>query len=137
CFEKIEKKEIIGIFWKDLNFFNFSKFEKLNEGGGMMMGMGMGMMGNKKEKEKIELEECIEKFSTKEVLSEENLWYCNKCKEHLQASKQMQIYTLPNILVIHLKRFQYNKYWRDKIDQFINFPIEGLDLTKFVVNAKE
>ena len=43
------------------------------------------------------------------------------------------MWSLPEILVIHFKRFQYTKYWRDKIDQIIDFPVEGLDLSKYLV----
>jgi ubiquitin carboxyl-terminal hydrolase 4/11/15 len=30
---------------------------------------------------------------------------------------------LPKILVVHLKRFSYNRYWRDKLDTVVEFPV--------------
>ncbi len=33
--------------------------------------------------------------------------YCNRCKDHVQASKCMAIWTAPEVLVLHLKRFEY------------------------------
>jgi len=39
-------------------------------------------------------------------------------------------------LVIHLKRFSYNRYWRDKIDTVIDFPIKGLEMTNYVINSQ-
>ena len=51
--------------------------------------------------------------------------YCPSCKKHQQATKKFDVWSLPNILVIHLKRFSYNKYWRDKIDVLVEFPLKG------------
>ncbi len=31
--------------------------------------------------------------------------YCSNCKEHREAFKKMEIWKLPKVLVIHLKRF--------------------------------
>ncbi len=63
----------------------------------------------------------------------------------------MSIYKVPKYLVIHLKRFKqedqsqsYNSYsygysYRrsysgDKLDKLVTFPLEDLDLTKYVMN---
>lgn len=77
------------------------------------------------------LEECIEFSSQAETLDEQNEVYCSTCKEHVQASKQMTIYRLPKILIIHLKRFKEKGYHKDKDGRLINFPITGLDLSRF------
>ena len=37
------------------------------------------------------------------------------------------------MLIISLKRFSYNRYWRDKIDVQVDFPVEGLDMTPYVI----
>lgn len=39
---------------------------------------------------------------------------------------------LPDILVVHLKRFSYSRYLKNKLDAFVNFPIRNLDLSKYV-----
>lgn len=45
-----------------------------------------------------------------------------------------------DVLILHLKRFQYvpGQYFvqREKINELIEFPIEGLDLTNYVIGAK-
>lgn len=58
--------------------------------------------------------------------------YCPKCKEHRQASKKLDLWKLPEILVVHLKRFSYSRYMKNKLDTFVNFPIRNLDLSKYV-----
>jgi ubiquitin carboxyl-terminal hydrolase 4/11/15 len=77
----------------------------------------------------ILLDDCFTATSRGEVLTAENQWYCNRCKELRQAEKTLEIWTAPDVLVIHLKRFSANRVFRDKIDVVVDFPIEGLDLS--------
>jgi len=77
----------------------------------------------------IHLEDCLDEFSKEEILSEDDPWYCPRCKEHRRASKTFELWKCPDIVVIHLKRFSSSRSFRDKIDALIDFPIEGLDLT--------
>lgn len=39
---------------------------------------------------------------------------------------------MPDILVVHLKRFSYNRFLKNKLDTCVSFPIRDLDLTKYV-----
>ena len=38
---------------------------------------------------------------------ETEMWYCGKCKEHQRAYKKLDLWSAPEILILHLKRFQY------------------------------
>jgi len=80
----------------------------------------------------IPLESCINLFTTQEKLSATDTWYCSTCKEHREALKKFDIWKLPRILVIHLKRFQFSRTWREKIETLVEYPVEGLDLTHYV-----
>ena len=31
----------------------------------------------------ITLDDCFDEFKKSEMLDENNMWYCNKCKEHV------------------------------------------------------
>jgi len=84
--------------------------------------------------EQVTIQDCLRAFAKEETLSEEEMWYCNKCKEHRQATKKFDLWRLPEVLVIHLKRFSYSKYSRDKISTNVAFPLVGLDLSEFTVN---
>lgn len=77
----------------------------------------------------ITLEECFTETSKSEVLSEDNAWYCSRCKELRRATKTLEIWTVPDILIIHLKRFSGHRSFRDKIEELIDFPVQGLDLS--------
>lgn len=77
----------------------------------------------------INLDECFTESSKSEVLSEDNAWYCSRCKELRRATKTLEIWTVPDILIIHLKRFSGHRTFRDKIEDLVDFPVEGLDLS--------
>uniref|UniRef100_A0A8C2TWL7 Ubiquitin carboxyl-terminal hydrolase n=1 Tax=Coturnix japonica TaxID=93934 RepID=A0A8C2TWL7_COTJA len=82
----------------------------------------------------VKLKDCIELFTTKEKLGAEDPWYCPNCKEHQQATKKFDLWSLPPVLVVHLKRFSYSRYWRDKLDTLVGFPINDLDMSEFLIN---
>ncbi|KAF5362501.1 hypothetical protein D9756_002293 [Leucocoprinus leucothites] len=80
----------------------------------------------------ISLRDCLDEFTKEEKLGEDDLWYCPRCKKHQQATKRFDLWKAPDILVVHLKRFSNSRTFRDKIDAFIDFPIEGLDLENMI-----
>ncbi|KXL43792.1 hypothetical protein M433DRAFT_69123, partial [Acidomyces richmondensis BFW] len=82
-----------------------------------------------RKKNGISLDDCFVETGKREILSEDNAWYCNRCKDLRQAAKTLEIWTLPDILIVHIKRFGGNRNFRDKIDVFVDYPIEGLDMT--------
>jgi ubiquitin carboxyl-terminal hydrolase 4/11/15 len=85
----------------------------------------------------ITLDDCLNEFGKEEILSEMDTWYCPRCKEHRRASKKFELWKTPDILVMHLKRFSSSAMRRDKLDVFVDFPIEGLDLTSRVIESEE
>ena len=85
----------------------------------------------------LTLRECLLAMSNPEVLGESNAWYCSSCQKHQPATKQLQIYQLPKILVIQLKRFKYrNRIWSDKLSNLVKFPIDGLDMSPFLLKRR-
>lgn len=85
----------------------------------------------------ITLDECLDEFERAEVLSEQDMWYCPRCKEHRRASKKFDLWKTPDYLVAHLKRFSSSGWRRDKLDVLVDFPIEGLDLTSRVIQKED
>jgi len=94
------------------------------------------MYYSQRESKPITLESCMATFTETEILGEDNLWYCNKCREHQRASKTMEIWSSNDILIIHLKRFKYTKWNREKIDREVVFPLEGFDISPWVVDKE-
>lgn len=58
--------------------------------------------------------------------------YCPKCQKHRQASKKLDLWRLPDILVIHLKRFSYSRFLKSKLETYVDFPIDDLDLSTYI-----
>ena len=85
----------------------------------------------------VTLNDCLDEFGKPEILSENDAWYCPRCKEHRRASKTFELWKAPDILVVHLKRFSAQGRFRDKLDAFVDFPTEGLDLTSRVAMQEE
>mmetsp|Transcript_28826 Transcript_28826/g.75624 ORF Transcript_28826/g.75624 Transcript_28826/m.75624 type:complete len:685 (-) Transcript_28826:1305-3359(-) len=81
-----------------------------------------------KEKEPIELADCLKAFTKEEDMGKDDLWYCSRCKEHRQATKKLDIWSLPPVLIIHLKRFHMlNARWV-KSQRHVKFSMMGLDV---------
>lgn len=91
-----------------------------------------GFMSKKTRQEAVNLFSCLDAFLKEEPLGPDDMWYCPGCKEHRQASKKLDLWRLPEILVVHLKRFSYSRYMKNKLDTFVNFPIHGLSMSKYV-----
>lgn len=93
------------------------------------------------EKTEITLLNCLSKFTEREQLETTDTWYCPKCKQHVRAFKKFDLFSLPRVLIFHLKRFRYAQssfyLHRDKITKLVEFPIEGLDLSEYVVGPKD
>ncbi|XP_073132926.1 ubiquitin carboxyl-terminal hydrolase 9-like isoform X2 [Henckelia pumila] len=90
-----------------------------------------GVLAKKTKQEAISLFSCLDAFLKEEPLGPDDMWYCPRCKEHRQASKKLDLWRLPDVLVFHLKRFSYSRWQKNKLDTFVNFPIQNLDLSRY------
>lgn len=71
----------------------------------------------------LNLHECFQMFTHAEKLSS-NTYMCASCNHTYQeATKQLSIRKAPEILTIHLKRFEHSLN-TVKIDSFMEFPLE-------------
>lgn len=85
--------------------------------------------------EPINLHDCLEAFTKEEELGEAEKYYCSKCKTHQLATKKLQIWRLPPILIVHLKRFQLlNGRWV-KSHKIVRFPFEKFDPTDYLAKV--
>lgn len=63
--------------------------------------------------------------------------YCPGCKQHQQASKKLDLWRLPEILVIHLKRFSYSRFLKNKLETYVEFPVDNLDLSTYIAHRND
>lgn len=95
---------------------------------------------------KLSLEQCLEHYTRAETLGAEDAWRCPHCQQYLPVVKTLGIWSLPEILVIHFKRFaaqqqqqqQMNKSSTKtvpvgrtaaKLTTAVTFPLVGFDMT--------
>jgi len=83
--------------------------------------------------ERVTLDGCLQAFTKEEVLSAENEYRCSHCKVMARGKKKLDLWRLPKILIIQLKRFQYTRAYRDKIDTYVDYPLENLDLSRWTL----
>lgn len=87
-------------------------------------------------REPICLDKCLKDFTKEEELGEDETWYCAKCQEHRTIAKKFDIWKLPPILVIHLKRFQaVNNRWV-KSNKVVRFPMKNFDPSMYLAKRK-
>ncbi|CAD8125674.1 unnamed protein product [Paramecium sonneborni] len=109
-----------------------------NNGKGKMMGKNYTNTFMMDQQVKVTLQECLRFSEQPEQLAEDNAWYCSQCKEHVQAYKSMQIYKASDILIFTLKRFKATHgYFKQKLETFVEFPVNGLDLKEFIINKNK
>ncbi|WIA35078.1 hypothetical protein OEZ86_003565 [Tetradesmus obliquus] len=79
------------------------------------------------------VEDALRRFTAVERLDGDNKYRCEGCKQLMPAVKQMTIYDDPNVLVIHLKRF--DGIFGGKVSRAIDFGMT-LDLEPFVCSRR-
>ncbi|KAG7394390.1 Ubiquitin carboxyl-terminal hydrolase 32 [Phytophthora boehmeriae] len=82
----------------------------------------------------LNLAHCMEMFTAKETIPEA---YCGHCKTLRPATKKMDLWRLPPLLVIQLKRFCFTQVSRRKLHHLVDFPLKGLQLDDFVARQRE
>lgn len=83
-------------------------------------------------KSKVTLQDCLDEFLKEETLEKEDAWQCPQCKTPRRATKKLTITRLPQILVVHFKRFASKERWQNKIGVPIEYPIMDWDLTPYI-----
>ncbi|XP_053534175.1 ubiquitin carboxyl-terminal hydrolase 8 [Ictalurus punctatus] len=85
---------------------------------------------------KCSLQECLKVFSKEEKLTDNNKVFCPHCKAQREFTKKLEIWKVPPILLVHLKRFWYEGRWKQKLQTSVDFPLENLDLSQYVIGPK-
>lgn len=81
---------------------------------------------------KVTLAQCLDAFTRDEILDKADAWHCPQCKKPRRATKKLTISRLPQVLLIHLKRFSFKGPFTDKVETNVTFPTSNLDLTNYM-----
>jgi ubiquitin carboxyl-terminal hydrolase 31 len=83
----------------------------------------------------VSLKECFGLYTKAEKLGDGDAWFCPECKRKQEVVKRMGLWSLPDVLIIHLKRFrQTSNTSSNKLSTMVECPLEGYDMSPFVTN---
>uniref|UniRef100_A0AAX7TQ89 Ubiquitin carboxyl-terminal hydrolase 3 n=1 Tax=Astatotilapia calliptera TaxID=8154 RepID=A0AAX7TQ89_ASTCA len=83
------------------------------------------------------LRDCLHSFTDLEELDDTELYYCHKCKKRQKSTKKFWIQKLPKVLCLHLKRFHWTAFLRNKVDTYVEFPLKGLDMRGYLLEPEK
>ncbi|XP_022644966.1 ubiquitin carboxyl-terminal hydrolase 43-like isoform X2 [Varroa destructor] len=79
----------------------------------------------------VDLNDCLNAYFSEELLEADEAWLCPTCERRQQVLSKLDLWTTPDVLLIHLKRFKQVNQERSKISSLVEFPLTGLDLSRF------
>lgn len=77
----------------------------------------------------VSLYDCFDLYCKKETMEGDNAWYNDVTKAKEDVKRGIVFWSLPDILIIDLKRWTMNGR---KINKIVDAPIENADFTKYV-----
>ncbi|VDQ00465.1 unnamed protein product [Trichobilharzia regenti] len=83
-----------------------------------------------------DLYEALNQFVRGEVLEGDNAYYCERCCVKRRAVKRLSIHTLPPVLCLHLKRFDFDwdRQIPVKFSHYFKFPRQ-LDMSPYLTGS--
>jgi ubiquitin C-terminal hydrolase len=79
----------------------------------------------------LTLDQCLDNFTKLEILEDDEKWNCPHCDKKVNGLKRMTIFLPPKIMIIHLKRFDFQG---NKINNLVEFPISDFNINKYMAN---
>ncbi|XP_015230635.1 PREDICTED: ubiquitin carboxyl-terminal hydrolase 31-like [Cyprinodon variegatus] len=83
------------------------------------------------------LAQCLQLYTKEEQLAPDDAWRCPHCKQLQQGSIKLSLWTLPDILILHLKRFRQDGDRRVKMQNMVRFPLTGMDMAPHMVKRSQ
>lgn len=82
--------------------------------------------------EMTKVTDAIALYLEEETMSGDEQWFCTKCRKKVDAKKKIDLWMLPPILILHLKRLDYNRSSGrlSKIGKLLSCP-KTLDLSEY------
>ena len=82
----------------------------------------------------FDLYDCFDLYVEGETMDGDNSWLNEETGKKEAVKKEIKFWSFPNILAIDLKRFNTRG---QKRQSFINFPLDNLNLSKYVIGYKQ
>ncbi|CAB1333052.1 unnamed protein product [Coregonus sp. 'balchen'] len=86
---------------------------------------------------KCSLHDCLKLSSREEKLDNHDKVFCSHCKALRDSMRKGEIWKVPPILVVYLLRLTCDGREMRKLQTNVDFPLENLDLTQYVIGPKQ
>ncbi|KAI5622693.1 ubiquitin carboxyl-terminal hydrolase 31 isoform X2 [Silurus asotus] len=83
------------------------------------------------------LAQCFQLYTKEEQLAPDDAWRCPHCKQLQQGRIKLSLWTLPDVLILHLKRFRQEGDRRVKMQNMVHFPLLGMDMAPHMVKRSQ
>ncbi|KAM9393477.1 ubiquitin carboxyl-terminal hydrolase 31 [Pholidichthys leucotaenia] len=83
------------------------------------------------------LAQCFQLYTKEEQLAPDDAWRCPHCRQLQQGRIKLSLWTLPDVLILHLKRFRQDGDRRLKMQNLVRFPLMGMDMAPHVVKRSQ
>ena len=80
--------------------------------------------------------DCFHHYCAGEVMEGDNAWFNDTTKQYQNVKRGMMYWSLPNIMIIDLKRVQFTDRGPTKVTIPIEIPLRDLNLSQFVNGYK-
>ncbi|CAH8514381.1 unnamed protein product [Dicrocoelium dendriticum] len=83
-----------------------------------------------------DLHEALNQFVRGEILDGDNAYYCERCQRKRRTVKRQSVHTLPPVLCLHLKRFDFDwdRQVPVKFSDYFSFP-RVLDMSPYMADS--
>ncbi|NXT74659.1 UBP50 hydrolase, partial [Zapornia atra] len=82
-------------------------------------------------KQSCSLQDCLKCFFQQDTLTWNNQIHCSCCGTKQDAAVKSTITKAPQIIIFHLKRFEWQGNGKRKLSADIHYPLSGLDLSHY------
>ncbi len=82
---------------------------------------------------RVDLDACFRAFAVDETLDDSNMAKCSKCNKLTSTKKKLDVFRLPDVLLVCLKRFSTVDHVNySKNNNPVDYPLLGLDMTQYM-----
>jgi ubiquitin C-terminal hydrolase len=123
-------RSVLVLDWKKANFCKTIQEQFAQEENLPDLNRPLEMNSSDEEKKNaIPLRKCIDMLLKTEEISLADCWTCEKCGVKREGQRKSDVWKVPDLVMIQLKRFQYlENSSRQKVRTLVDFPLNGLDL---------
>merc|ERR1719347_1724475 len=95
------------------------------------------VMDAPEESSSVSLQECFSLYTSEERLGKDDAFFCPQCNKKREVVKKLGVWSVPDVLVVHLKRFRQSTRVTNKLETMVEFPMENFDMSPNMARTVE